>query len=410
MRIAIWHNLPSGGGKRALYGQVAGLLDRGHEVEAWCPPRTDSDYLPLSDLITEHEVPLEAPVLPGWKRNLVEIANDIRIDIAAMDRHCGHCVREMTSGSFDILFANSCTQYRTTAIGRLSPLRSVLYLQEPYRWLYEAVPDFVWAADQRPQGWWHRPRPLAEAARASVRMRRMGIQVREEIRNARGFDSILVNSLFSRESLLRSYGIGAKVCRLGVDTKLFVAQRHERGRFLVTVGAFVREKNAEFLIDSLSRCRAPRLPLVWVANICSDTELRRMTDKAEALGVDLDVRVRVSDQELVALLNDALAMVYAPRLEPLGFAPLEAAACGLPVVAVAEGGVRETVVDGVTGLLVEGSPDSFAAAVDRLATDQELAMALGEGASRHVEECWSMAESLDQLEAALARHEGTLDR
>jgi glycosyltransferase involved in cell wall biosynthesis len=44
-------------------------------------------------------------------------------------------------------------------------------------------------------------------------------------------------------------------------------------------------------------------------------------------------------------------MAYAPRLEPLGLAPLEAGACGLPVVAVAEAGVRETVVDGITGSL-----------------------------------------------------------
>ena len=46
----------------------------------------------------------------------------------------------------------------------------------------------------------------------------------------------------------------------------------------------------------------------------------------------------------------ATAMVYAPCLELIGLAPLEANACRLPVVAVAEGSVRETIVDGVYGL------------------------------------------------------------
>src|SRR5688572_32875511 len=58
MRIAVWHNLPSGGGKRALYDHVKGLTDRGHYVESWRPPLFDDDYLPLSNLIKETVTPL----------------------------------------------------------------------------------------------------------------------------------------------------------------------------------------------------------------------------------------------------------------------------------------------------------------------------------------------------------------
>ena len=58
MRIAVWHNLPSGGGKRALYEHVRGLIQRGHYVEAWCPPTASQTYLPLSPMIKEHIRPL----------------------------------------------------------------------------------------------------------------------------------------------------------------------------------------------------------------------------------------------------------------------------------------------------------------------------------------------------------------
>src|SRR5260221_3882931 len=59
MKIAVWHNLPSGGGKRALYYHARGLVQRGHFVEAWCPPTSNRNYLPLGEFITEHVLPLD---------------------------------------------------------------------------------------------------------------------------------------------------------------------------------------------------------------------------------------------------------------------------------------------------------------------------------------------------------------
>ncbi len=68
MRIAIWHNLPSGGGKRALHNQIRGFLKQGHKVESWCPPTADQAYLPLGELIPEHVVPLSW--VPSENENL----------------------------------------------------------------------------------------------------------------------------------------------------------------------------------------------------------------------------------------------------------------------------------------------------------------------------------------------------
>jgi len=73
----------------------------------------------------------------------------------------------------------------------------------------------------------------------------------------------------------------------------------------------------------------------------------------------------VSDEELVEVLNRATALVYTSRLEPFGFAPLEANACATPVVAVAEGGVRETMRNGVNGILVDREPEPIAHALQK---------------------------------------------
>jgi len=61
MKIAVWYNLPSGGGKRALYNYVRGLVERGHTIESWCPSTADRSYLPLTEWVPEHVVPLPWP-------------------------------------------------------------------------------------------------------------------------------------------------------------------------------------------------------------------------------------------------------------------------------------------------------------------------------------------------------------
>jgi len=70
----------------------------------------------------------------------------------------------------------------------------------------------------------------------------------------------------------------------------------------------------------------------------------------------------LSDLELIERYRRAALCLLTSRLEPLGLTAMEAAACGTPVVAVCEGGYRETVVDGTTGLLADRDPEALGAA------------------------------------------------
>ena len=128
---------------------------------------------------------------------------------------------------------------------------------------------------------------------------------------------------------------------------------------MIGLGFYTRGKNVELVIRAIGCTVPPRPELVWVGNVADAGLLERST--ALAQGVAFRPLTRIGDDELVGLLNHAAAMVYAPRLEPFGLAPIEAAACGLPLVAVAEGDVRETVIDGVTSLLVGSDPAAIAA-------------------------------------------------
>jgi glycosyltransferase involved in cell wall biosynthesis len=157
------------------------------------------------------------------------------------------------------------------------------------------------------------------------------------------------------------------------------------------------------IIEAVSRLGEPRPPLVWVANAVKTSYQKDMEEFARSLKVPFEIRLLISDRELVDVLNRAAMMLYAPRLEPFGMAPLEGNACGLPVVAVAEGGIRETIVDGVNGLLVDADPEAMASAIRQLLKDTNQARALGEAGVRLVNERWSLAAAERRLEGHLER-------
>jgi len=406
MRIAVWHNLPSGGGKRALYYHVRGLIERGHSVEAWCPSTSDRNYLPLSELITEHVLPIDI----GQKgksvaRNpLLGLHGDQLRRAKALDEHCRQCAYEINCRNFDILFANSSIIQAVSSIGRYVKAKKVLYLQEPNRWLYEAGEGGLpWVAIPAATRSWMRPRYIRWFLWNLIDTQRLRVLARDERLNASAFDLILVNSYFSRETLLRLYGLDSTVCYLGVDTQLFVNHQHARENFVVGVGQLTPSKNVEFVIKAVAKIGVPRPRLVWIANMGADWYYEKMRSLAESYEVTFEARASIDDNELVDILNRATAMVYAPRLEPFGLAPLEANACGLPVVAVAEGGVRETIIDGVNGFLVQHQPQMMAQAIQRLAHDKDLAAQLSKNGSKIVQEKWSVNSAVERLERQLTQ-------
>lgn len=403
MKIAVWHNLPSGGGKRALYHHVRGLVQRGHVVEAWCPPTADPSYLPLRELIPEHVVPFVWERFDGRHavtRLIAPYRNAVG-KLEAMDRHCRDCAEQINLGGYDLLFANACMFFRVTSIARYVRIPTVIYLGEPYRWLYEAAPELPWLAlPKPPSGRWS-IRYLKRFISNIVVVQGLRVQAREELLNARAFDLILSNSYFSRESIIRAYGLDAKVCYLGVATDLFVNQRRPRENFVVGLGAIDPLKRPELVIASIARLPQPRPEVVWIANMVNPSHLEKVRQLAQSAAVRFRPEVGISDKEVVDLLNRAALMVYVPRLEPFGLAPLEAGACGLPVVAVAEAGLRETILDGVNGLVVEDDPEAIAQAIQRLLANPAYASQLGAAGCELVGRGWSITASLDRLEQRL---------
>jgi len=132
-------------------------------------------------------------------------------------------------------------------------------------------------------------------------------------------------------------------------------------------------------------------------------DLSLVRDAARRHGVCDQVRFLGEIDDVEEIVAAADVAFFPSESESFGLAPLEAQACGVPVVASRVGGLPEVVVHGETGLLEEvGDVDAMAAAVKSLLTDEKRAKAMGEAAERRVAELFSLDRSL-QLHEALYR-------
>jgi glycosyltransferase involved in cell wall biosynthesis len=173
----------------------------------------------------------------------------------------------------------------------------------------------------------------------------------------------------------------------GVDLRRFtpegpVGERGERCRVL-TVGRLVPRKGFDIAIEALSRL--PQAELVIAggpqpSGLSRNEEAVRLRKVAAEHGVDDRVTLlgQVSRDEMPALMRSADVVVCAPWYEPFGIVPLEAMACGVPVVAAAVGGLTDTVVDGITGRHVPPrDPAALADALRPLLASSSLRAAYG---------------------------------
>jgi D-inositol-3-phosphate glycosyltransferase len=134
------------------------------------------------------------------------------------------------------------------------------------------------------------------------------------------------------------------------NTSPVVPQRACRYR-LLSVGRLVPRKGYDTTIEALAQLPDTELLIAGGADATPEPEHDRLVAVAEQVGVADRVRLigQVARADMPALLRSADLVVCSPWYEPFGIVPLEAMACGVPVVASAVGGMLDTVVDRVTG-------------------------------------------------------------
>jgi glycosyltransferase involved in cell wall biosynthesis len=172
-----------------------------------------------------------------------------------------------------------------------------------------------------------------------------------------------------------------------VDTVFYHPANVPRASHFLVVSALVPYKRIELAIDA---CRRVGAGLRIVGDGPDRARLEAMADGS------VTFVGRITDVEIRAEYQDALAVLL-PGEEDFGIAPVEAQACGTPVVALGRGGALETVVDGETGVLfAEPTGESLAAALERVA-----AMAIDRARIRQRAERFSRERHVDAMQRVI---------
>jgi glycosyltransferase involved in cell wall biosynthesis len=218
---------------------------------------------------------------------------------------------------------------------------------------------YVWDSYDTYFGHLRGPR-RALVARAAERLRRW------DRATAARVDRFVAISRCVQERIVRCYGVPAERVEIlpapvdlqGLGMPLQGTPRTDR--YLI-ISALVPYKRVDVAVEACARS-GRRLTVAG-----SGPELPRLQRLARALGAAdrIDLLGAVSDAQVAQLLRSHRAFLF-PGVEDFGLTPIEAAACGLPVIALAQGGVLDTMIDGVTAQFYEdASPCGLAAALDR---------------------------------------------
>jgi glycosyltransferase involved in cell wall biosynthesis len=252
--------------------------------------------------------------------------------------------RTLSRKHFDVVISSSHAFAHTVRFGSPEETRYLSYVHSPAR--------YVWSPDFDGRG----SSPLLALPRRVLQA--------ADVRLSKHVHSYAANSQEVRARIARYWRRDAVVVNPPVDIDYFAAapaaDRMQPRSYLLGVGRWIPYKNFDLII---AIAEAAGTPLVIAGSGPEEDNLRRAAAK---VNVPVAFEVRPSKERLRQLYWGAAALLF-PVHEDFGIIPVEAQACGTPVVGLRRGGLLETVVDGETGFLVDSrDPNVYAIAARRL--------------------------------------------
>ena len=266
MRIALYHNLPSGGAKRVAFEHCKRLVAAGHEVTVFQLQTAKTDFCDLAQVATaEVTLPFSLRLLsrrgPAWMRRLCNCGLSA-LGYRRLYRLQQRLAAQLEEQKFDLLYAHHDMFETAPSLLRMARIPSVYFCQEPARGIFEA-PLVAEGFDTRRKASYVGLMAGAMAGNPVAEMMLRFRRTNERV-NTLAASVVLANSSYSCESILRAHGRVAQTCTLGVDVDFFTPGA-ERRDYLLSVGAFHPIKGFRFLIRALACLPADQRPPLVLA-------------------------------------------------------------------------------------------------------------------------------------------------
>ncbi|GAA2634294.1 glycosyltransferase [Paractinoplanes durhamensis] len=312
------------GGSEAVFLAIADLLPHAERLVLWADEGVETDRLRLHQSWMAHTPLIKSKALALPAMPLVW--------------------RTLSNHKFDVVISSSHAFAHTVKLGDPAETRHLSYIHSPAR--------YVWSPDFDGRG----SHPLLKLPRKVLQ--------EADLRLSKHVHAYAANSIEVQGRINRFWKRDAVVINPPVDVRYFAGapadDQYQSRDYLLGIGRWIPYKNFDLMIEIAD---AAGLPLVIAGSGPEEERLRKL---AEGKRVPIHFEVRPDRDRLRRLYWGARALLF-PAHEDFGIIPVEAQACGTPVLGLRRGGLLETVVDGETGFLLDSlEPGPYAQAVQRL--------------------------------------------
>lgn len=361
MRIAIFHELPKGGARRAI-NEYSRTLKKNHIVDLFL---VDEENI-LAEKRFYNETFIYEFVPKEWegKNWRVRIFKDT-LELLQLARLHKKVAIEIDEKKYDFVLVSASKYIEAPFIMKYLKSPFLFYCQDPnYRIIYD---DLLGVSKN-----------LGIARRLYENLNRL-IRKTLDRQNINFTPYALAPSKFIAQQFTKTYKKMCRVVYYGVDTDFFKPKKSKKDYDILYIGSKHPIDGYDSLLKIFSCMKKkPKVKILLSENewVSDDIELREMYRRAKIV-------------------------VCTARKEGLGAVPLEAMSCGIPVVAVDEAGHKETIINGKTGYLLIRDPKYFAEKVNWLLSNPQILKKLGENARRVMVGNWTWGKRAKELETEI---------
>lgn len=350
MKIAFFHELTPLSGAKKVVEEYGRILGREHQVDLYYVDYNEDENISKifnnvhffkfgSSRSRAYRDTIELIRLFLLHRKIAKIVNGNRYDLILVSPS------KYTQAPFLLRFINN----------------SVYFCQEPLRIIYDplmVIPRNLNFFKKQYEFFNRKIRKLID---------------KRNIHNAR---IVLANSEFSKDNIFDAYGINAKVCYLGADTDRFSPKNIKKPYDVLFIGEKSSIEGYDLLNATLKTYK-------------KKPSVRYVVRNEKGKGI--------AEENLAEEINKSKIVLALSRSEPFGLIPIESMACEVPVIAVNEGGFRESVIEGKTGFLIERKQEKLKDKIDILLSDDRLRVEMGKNGRKLVLDKFTWAKSVNNF-------------
>lgn len=360
MKIAFFHELHAGGARRSVI-EFAKELKKKHTIDLFTVDSKKNN----DEFKNFHSVYFYPFSAKEWKGNnwRGRVYKDT-IELFKLFLLHKKIAKKINDNTYDFVFIHPSMYTQAPFLLKFVKGNTIYYCQEPLRLVYDNQVSLYKGKDSIRNFYEHLIRNLRKTID------------RTNINNAK---KILANSYNTKKNIYKAYALKSEVCYLGVDSNYFNPPSFKKDIDILFIGSKNNLDGYDLFEEVINKLKNRKVQII-------DSHKQRISDDK--------LRTYYQRSKLVLCLS---------HNEPFGLIPLEAAACECVVLAVDEGGFRESVIHNQTGFLFPRDSRKIASKINFLLNHPEKIREIGKYAHENVKIHWTWKKSAENLLSLVQR-------